>query len=137
MTAVVVEGEPNGLAEMIAGLVEANVAADAGKARLLESLRGAAQLDVRDADVTIGLKFVPGTLTVTSVAVPGADVRITADAATVMALSTVPLRYGLPDVATPEGRAVVGKLATGQLRVAGLPLGLPLLRAVTTLLNVA
>ncbi len=137
MTVVAVEGEPNGLAEMIAGLLQANVTGDADKARLLESLRGAVQLDVRDAGVTIGLKFVPGTVTVTSAAVPGADVRITADAATVMALSTVPLRYGLPDVFTPDGRAVVGKLATGELRIGGLPLGLPMLRAVTTLLNVA
>ncbi len=136
MAEVHLEGEPNGLASMVAGLVEANIARDAARARLLASTRGAAQIDVPDAGVTIGLKFVPGALTVTSGAVPGADLRITTDAETLMSLSTVPLRLGLPDALSSEGRGVVFKLLTRGLKVRGLPFGLPLLRTVNRLLSV-
>lgn len=138
MATVVLEGDdPNGLAQMVAGLVESNITSDPDKARLVESTRGAAQIDVPDASVTIGLKFVPGTLTVTSAAVPGADVRIAADADTLLELSAVPLRFGLPDVATEKGRSVVGDLLRGRLRVRGLPRGLGMLTTVNRLLNVA
>ena len=137
MTEVHLEGaEPNGLAQMVAGLVEANIAADADRARLLTSARGAAQIDVPDARVTIGLKFVPGAMTVTSGPVPGADIRITTDADTLMGLSTVPLRFGLPDPLTPAGREVTRKILTGTLKVRGLPAGLGMLRMVNRLLAV-
>lgn len=138
MATVVLEGEePNGLAQMIAALVEANIASDPRKERLLETTRGAVQMDVLDAGVTVGLKFVPGTLTVTSGPVPGADLRITANSETLMGLSTVPLRFGLPDAFTEEGRAVALQLLRRRLRVRGLPLGLPMMRKVNQLLNVS
>lgn len=138
MATVVLEGdEPNGLAQMIAALVEANIANDPQKERLLETTRGAVQMDVPDAGVTIGLKFVPGTLTVTSRPVPGADLRITANSETLMGLSTVPLRFGLPDALTEEGRAVTLQFLRRKLRVRGLPLGLSMMRKVNQLLNVS
>lgn len=137
MARVVLEGDkPDGLAKMIAGLVEANTQADPGKERLLESARGAVQLDVSDADVTIGLKFVPGCLTVTSDPVPGADVRLTADAATLMGLCTVPVRFGLPDLRTDKGRAMSAGVFTGKIRVRGRALGLPMMARLTRLLRV-
>jgi hypothetical protein len=37
-----------------------------------------------------------------------------------MGLSAVPLRFGLPDPATTEGRAVTGKLFRRELRIRGL-----------------
>lgn len=137
MAAVVLDGaEPNGLATMIAGLLEANLDRDPAKARLVESMRGAAQIEVVDAGVTIGLKFVPGTVTVTSGRVPGADLRIRADADTVMGLSSVPLRYGLPDPLTEPGRGVAAQVVRGKLQLRGLPFGLPLMRKLNRLLNV-
>lgn len=137
MARVVLAGDqPDGLATMIAGLLEANTQADPDRERLLESARGAVQLDVSDADVTIGLKFVPGCLTVTSSPVPGADVRLTVDTATLMSLCTVPVRLGLPDVRTERGRSVSAALFTGRLRVRSLPSGLPMMGRLTRLLRV-
>jgi len=129
--------EPNGLAQMIGGLVEANAAQDPAKERLLESARGAVQIDVPDAGVVIGLKFVPGALTVTSGPIAGANLRIVADSETLMSLSTVPLRMGLPDVVTPQGREVAAALFRGRLKLRGLPMGLPMLVRLSRLLNVA
>lgn len=136
MDEVRLEGEPNGLAQMLAGLVEANAAADADCARLLAGTRGVVQLDVADAGVTVGLKFVPGALTVTSGPVAGADLRVTTDADALMGLSTVPLRAGLPDPFTAAGRDVLRMLATGRLRVRGRVKGLAMMRTLNRLLSV-
>jgi hypothetical protein len=127
--------EPSGLAEMLAGLVEANAAADPVRSRLLDTTRGLVQIDVPDAAVTVGLKFVPGALTVTSGAVDGADLRVRADADTLMSLSMVPLRVGLPDPLTAPGREVARKLLTGRLKVRGRSSGLRMLRTVNRLLS--
>lgn len=134
---VLEHADDEGLSRMIAGLLEANVGDDPAKARLLEDARGAVQVDVVDAGVTVGLKFVPGTVTVTSAPVPGADVRLTTDAQTLLGLSAVPLRLGLPDPLTARGRGVVAAALTGRLRVRGLPWRLGVLTRVNRLLNVA
>lgn len=141
MADVVVEdapgGEaPDGLVRMVAELLRANLHADPAKGRIVESTRGAVQIDVADAALTIGLKFVPGTVTVTSGPVPGADLHVRTDAETLVSLSTVPLRFGLPDPTTGAGRAVGAKLFTGSLKITGLPLALPMLRRLNRLLSV-
>ena len=138
MTEVHVEGdEPSGLAQMVAGLIEANAATDPVRARLLATTRGVAEIEVPDAGVTVGLKFVPGALTVTSSRVQGANVRIVTDSDTLLALSSVPLRLGLPDPLSSAGRDVAWKLVTRRLKIRGLPFGITLLRTVNRLLSVS
>lgn len=134
---VVVEGDgTEGLPRMIADLIRSNTDDDPVKARLLERRRGAVQINVPDAVVTVALRFVPGTVTVTSGPVAGADVTISADAQTLLALSNVPLRLGLPDPLTREGRETVVAMLVGRLRVRGAPWRLGILTTVTRLLNV-
>lgn len=138
MAEVVVQaGSEAGLAHMIAGLIEGNLAAHADRERLLASRRAVAQIDVVDSGVVVGLKFVPGAVTVTDTPMPGPDLRIAAAADLVLSLTTVPLRMGLPDPATADGREVVRALLSGRLRVRGLPRALGLMRAITRLLSVA
>lgn len=138
MARVVVEGpEPTGLARMIAQLVEANIEADPSAERILESTRGAVQLEATDVGETVGLKFVPGALTVTSGPVAGSDLTVSADSATLLGLPTVPLRFGLPDPLTDQGRALAATALRGGLRVRGLPFGLPMLLRLQRLLSVA
>jgi hypothetical protein len=74
---------------------------------------------------------------VTSAPVPGADVRIVADADTLLGLAVVPLRIGLPDPLTRGGRSVAWNVVTGRLKVRGLPFGLKMLRTVNRLLSSA
>lgn len=136
--AVTIEGDDvEGLPRMIAELIRSNTESDPAKARLLERARGAVQIDVPDAEVTVGLKFVPGTVTVSSAPVAGADVRITSEAETLLGLSGVPLRFGLPDPFTADGRAVVRAMLAGRLKVRALPWKLGMLTTTNRLLNVA
>lgn len=142
MAEIVLDGqEPSAFAQMIGALLQTNTAASPEKARILETTRGVVEIAVTDAGVVVGLKFTPGALVVTSEAVPGADLRISADSETLMGLANVPLRFGLPDALTAQGREVGGRLVSGRLRVHGLlpalPRGVALLRKVNRLLSVA
>lgn len=130
-------GGEAGLAHMVAGLIEANLDADPSRERLLSGRRGAVEIVVFDSGVTVGVTFVPGAVTVTDAPVPGADLRVATGADDLMALTTVPLRAGLPDPTTPAGRAVVAAMLRGRLRARGLPGGLGALRTLTRLLSVA
>ena len=48
------------------------------------------------------------------------DVKVTTDSETLMGLSSVPLKFGLPDVMSKAGREVNRKLLEGKLKVKGL-----------------
>lgn len=142
MAEIVLDGdEPSAFAQMLAALVRTNTDTSAEKARILETTRAVVEIEVRDAGVVVGLKFTPGALVVTSQAVPGADLRISADSETLMGLANVPLRFGLPDLLAARGREVGGRIASGRLRIHGLlpalPRGVALLGKINRLLSVA
>jgi hypothetical protein len=71
-------------------------------------------------DVAVSIRLTPGRVQVRNGVVGRPHIRIEAPSDTLVALSGVPLRFGLPDVTTKEGRAVLGNLVKGRLRVRGL-----------------
>jgi hypothetical protein len=127
--------EPSGLASMLAELIDLNLSTDPGRAALLRP--SVVVLDAPDAEVTVFLRIAPGSVRVGDGDVPDAHLRIRADAERLLDLTTVPLRVGLPDVARPEGRAVVGDLLARRLRIRGLLLHPIRLARITRLLSVA
>jgi len=136
MDLVTLEPGTDGLGEMIAGLIRGNLAADPGRARLLRGLRGRVNIMATDAEVGTGVIFAAGGVVV-GPAHPKPELVIECDSETLMALSSVPLRLGLPDAATPAGRDVLRKMAARQLRVRGMATHLKLLARLNRLLSVA
>ena len=135
MIVTVVGLEPSGLASMVAELIEQNLARDPGRLRLFRS--SVAVLDAPDAEVTVFLRIDPEGVRVGDGDVPDAHVRISSDSGRLLDLTTAPLRLGLPDALTPEGRAIVRDLLARRLRIRGL-LRHPLrLARLTKLLSVA
>jgi hypothetical protein len=127
--------ESSGLASMVAELIRQNLARDPDRTALLRP--SVVVLDAPDSDVTVFLRIEPGGVRVGDGDVPDAHVRIRADATRLLGLTTVPLRFGFPDVGRTEGRTVVGDLLARRLRIRGL-LRHPLrLARVTKLLSVA
>ena len=127
--------EPSGLASMIGGLIEANVAAHPERRALLRpALVG---LVARDAGVAITLRIAPGRVTVADGLADLSQVVVRADSDTLTELSSVPLRFGFPDATTPEGRAVTGKLLRGELDVQGLVRHAAIVSRLNRLLSVA
>ena len=133
---VTVSGEePSGLASMLAELIRANLSTDPGRAALLRP--SVVVLDAPDAEVTVFLRIAPDGVRVGDGEVPDAHLRIRADAARLLDLTNVPLRFGFPDVGRQEGRAVVGDLLARHLRIRGLLRHPVRLTRVTRLLSVA
>ena len=130
---VFLDAEPNGLASMVGGLIEQNLARDPGRARLLTG--GSAVLVAPDADVEVSLRLGPGEVQVRNGADPGADLVVTADSGRLLGLAGAPLRFGLPDGVSTEGRAVLRDLAARRVRIRGMASHPGLLRRLTMLLS--
>lgn len=119
-TAVVLaDAEPNGLARMLAGLLEGNLARRPERAALLRP--AVVQIDAADAGVAVTVRLDAGRVRVSNGAAgPRPDVRVRASGHDLLALSASPLRFGFPDPFRREGRAVLGRIASGKVRVSGM-----------------
>ncbi len=135
MTVTAVGPEPSGLASMVAELIEQNLSRDPGRLALLRP--SVVVLDAPDADVTVFLRIAPGEVRVGDGDVPDAHLSIRADPGRLLDLTTTPLRFGLPDVLSPEGRAIVGDLLGRRVRIRGLLRHPVRLARLTKLLSVA
>lgn len=126
--------DPSGLAEMLATVLADNVRADPTRA---SRLRGSVVVvEVRDAGVVVTVRIGADSITVGDGEAAAPDLRIAADAAILLSLPTVPLRWGVPDPLRREGRVVLAHLARGRLRVGGMLRSPRRLAAITSLLSV-
>jgi hypothetical protein len=111
--------EPNGMATMLGGLIEANLAAHPEREKLLAKPATYA-IVAPDVHVAVSIRLGAGRVVVRNGAVARPDLRVRANAENLIGLSSVPLRFGLPDAMTKEGRAVNRNLLKGELKVKGL-----------------
>jgi hypothetical protein len=115
-----VDAEPDGLASMVGGLIEANLLRHPDRARLLRP--SVIDLSASDAGVSVSLAIEPERVIVARLA--GANgqphVHVRADATDLLLLAAAPLRMGLPDPFSREGRAVLRGLARRRIRIDGL-----------------
>ena len=110
--------EPSGLAEMVAALVEQNLARDPSR---LASLRpSVVVLEATDAGVAATVRIDERGVRVSDGAAGDAHLRIAADADRLLGLTAAPLRAGFPDLLHPLGRAVLADVATRRVRIRGL-----------------
>jgi hypothetical protein len=117
-TVTYTDEEPNGLATMLGGLIESNLQAHPERERLLKP--AVVTVTAPDAEVAVTLQISPGRVGVSNGVKGRPDLMVQADSDTLMELSSVPLRFGLPDNMTKEGRAVTGKLMKGKIKVKGM-----------------
>jgi hypothetical protein len=114
-----VDEEPNGLATMLGGLIDANLHAHPERRSLLAKPATYA-ITAPDANVSVTIHLGPDGVKVANGVRGTPHVVVRARSEDLIALSSVPLRFGQPDATTKEGRDVVKKLLTGQLKVKGL-----------------
>jgi hypothetical protein len=128
------DGEPEGLAAMLGGLIEQNLLRDPARHRLLRP--ATVGVAATDAGVRVSIRIGPGDVRIRPWEA-GDDIRvqIAASGHDLLAMAGAPLRFGLPDVLRPEGREIVGGLLTGRIRVRGLLLRLGTVRRFTMLLS--
>jgi hypothetical protein len=123
-------------AQMLGGLIEANVSAGLEKQSDFRALRARVGIEVVDIDEAVTLDFVEGRLTVYNGLKPNRAITISGDSETVMQLSNLRVGlFGLP-VIDSTSREVVTKVATRRLRIDGLPLHALLLNRLTRVFSV-
>jgi hypothetical protein len=125
------------VATLLGGLIESNLSARPELRPLLHPRRPATfVIEATDAGAAASLRVGEGRVLVRSGAVGRAEVVVRAPSGTLVGLSSVPLRWGLPDPATGEGRQVIGALLRRDLRVRGLVRHPALLARLNRLLSV-
>ena len=110
----------NGLACMIAELVQENLRERPAKRRDLAALDGRIGIVARDADVALTLDFRRGALVIYDGLLPARDLTISTDSEKITGLTLLGVRYGLPVLHDETGQAFVRDLVGGQIRVEGL-----------------
>lgn len=135
MTVTYMDQEPNGLAAMLGGLIEANLEAHPERARLLDKPATFA-ITATDADVSVTIHLGDGAVKVANGVRGRPHLRVRATSEDLIGLSSVPLRMGQPDAMTKEGRAVLGKILKGHVKVNGVVTQSGRLRRLNELLSV-
>jgi hypothetical protein len=115
---VLADAEPSGLARMLAGLLETNLARRSERAALLRP--AVVEIDAADAGVVVTVRLEDGRVRVSNGPASRPDLRIRASGHDLLALSAAPLRFGFPDPFRREGRAVLRRIASRQVRVSGM-----------------
>jgi hypothetical protein len=129
--------EPSAFAEMLGGLIEANVLANPEKKKDFDALKARVGIWVTDIDEGVTLVFDGGRLAVYNGLEPERTITIRAEAETVMSLSNLKIGvFGLPVYYDGVGRGVALKLLRGKLRIEGMLLNIATLNRVTRIFSV-
>jgi hypothetical protein len=115
------DAEHVGLAGMLADLIRQNVEQNPGKRTDFEKLRTIVYIHVRDAEVATTLVFDGGSLVVHGGAYGEADIRISGDAESILALCMVKIIRGMPHPLHRHNRAIVRRILRGEIRIEGIP----------------
>jgi hypothetical protein len=107
-----------GMVEMVGSLIRQNLERDPSRRRLLRP--AVASIRATDADVTVAILVGEGTVRVSEGPLGRAHVRIEGTSIRLLELIGVPLRFGLPDLLTAEGRAATRDVLSGRIRIAGM-----------------
>jgi hypothetical protein len=129
--------EASPFAQMLGGLIEANVESRPEKRADFDTLRARVGVFVTDIDEAVTLEFQGGHLLVHNGLQPERDLTIRADSDTVMQLSNVRIGFArMPNYFDSTGRDVVRKMLRRRLRIEGLTGNLTTLNQVTRLFSV-
>jgi hypothetical protein len=113
------DDEPNGLAGMLAALIEANLEAHPERVDLLR--HGVFDLTAPDAGVSATIETDRGQARVRNgVDADGSHVSVVAPSSELLMLASVPLRAGFPDALSRDGRSVLRHVLSGRIRIRGL-----------------
>jgi len=124
--------EPGGITELIDGLVHQNLRRDPDR-RLLG--KDVVTIEALDAGVAASIRSSEGVIVVGDGRDPEARVVLSASSTKLLELAGAPLRFGLPDALTHDGRVLIGDLLARRIRVRGLIRHLGTVRRLTVLLS--
>jgi hypothetical protein len=136
VTVTFADEKPNGLADLLGRLIEANLEQRPELGSLLRP--SVIQLTASDAETIATIRIAKGGAELSNgPARVQPHLRVVATSADLLELSAAPLRLGSPDPFRPAGRAVIRRLASRDVRVSGMFRHPIRLSRLTRLLSVA
>jgi len=117
---VLTEASEIGLAVMLSDLIRQNLDQDPEKRKHFNALDARVLIEARDIQITVGLEFKQGRLTVSEGFSVKPDLHIITDSATVLDLCLLKIKFGLPYFFDGAGSNVLKKLLTRELIIKGL-----------------
>lgn len=112
--------DTDALAIMLADILEQNLKENPQRAKDFDALNIGVGIDVLVADVQLTLEFQGGKLTFRSGIVDRPGLIISAEMDTLMELTNLRIRFGLPNPLDETGIALIKKLLKGELKIKGL-----------------
>jgi hypothetical protein len=128
-------GVPEGLASMLGELIATNLERHPDRIALLRPASVA--LAATDAGVAVTLRMSDGAVEVEQGADRRAQILVATEGRWLLEMAAAPLRWGLPDPVSAEGRRVIAGIVSGRIRIRGLLRHPALVRRLSMLLSVA
>ena len=128
--------EEVGLAVMLHHLVRQNMEQNPHKIRDFHKLNISFGLTVTDADVELTMEFSKGVLILRPGISPGAKVLIHAESDTIIAMSNLQIKWGMPYYFDETGREVLRAIFTKKMTVQGLLTHFPSMIRLSNVLSI-
>ena len=112
--------EENGLALMLADLLRQNMEENPEKRKIFNLIKSVVAITSTDAEVSLTMFFNRGTCVIFDGVVGRPALHIEAESETILGLSTVPIKFYLPDLMDPAGRNLITGLLQKKLKISGL-----------------
>jgi len=133
---VLKEASEIGLAVMLSDLIRQNLEQKPDKVNYFDSLDAKVLIEASDIQITVGLEFKQGRLTVSKGFSTKPDLHIITDSMTILDLSLLKIKFGLPYFFDANGFKVLKKLLSGGLTIRGLITNFPVLVNLTKVVSV-
>jgi hypothetical protein len=130
------DAEDIGLATMLADLMRQNMEKNPYKKRHFRMLDALVYLEATDIDVQLTLDFRKGKCTIYQGEVGRPHLDIRTDSDSILSLSLVSVRFGLPDFFNKTGGELLKNIAVGKVKIRGLLRHFLALQLVTVVLSV-
>jgi len=122
------------MAGMLADMLKANLEKPE-KLKDFNNLKARVYLYAKDADAGITMDFDKGKLVVYGGEEGKPDISITTDAATLLELANINIKFGMPNYFDKTGREIVKKLLKRELKIKGMFTHLGALTKVTKIMS--
>ncbi len=117
---VLPEAHESGLPVMLADLIRQNIENKPEKIKPFESLEAKVLIEIPDIQTSAGLEFHRGKLTLSRDLSGKPDLHILTDSATILGLSLLKVKLGLPYFFDKNGFKILRKILTGEIIIRGL-----------------
>lgn len=125
-----------GLPVMLADLIRQNIEKRPEKTKPFESLAAKVLIEVSDIQTSAGLEFRGGKLTLSKDLLGKPDLHILTDSATILDLSLLKIRLGLPYFFDKNGFKILKKILSGHIVIKGLFRNFPALISLTKVISI-